>query len=181
MRLFIAIPIPPGPPFVELIRVKEELQKIKGKITPPAHFHLTLKFLGDADELQLKKIKDRLKTITFNKFSINFDGIGMFPDEKNPRVIWMGLTPQDQVIALQKMIDDVLEDMFPKEITFVPHITLSRIKSLDDESQFNEVISAISCKPETIPVDRFALVISEFSGHGGRAYRDLDVYPAEDL
>jgi 2'-5' RNA ligase len=99
----------------------------------PSGIHLTLKFLGNVDINDLSKITTAIEEGCkgFHKFSIELTGLGVFPNYRKPRVIWVGLEGQlSTLINLQKQIDDRLESLgFPKEKRpFSPHITLGRIR-----------------------------------------------------
>jgi 2'-5' RNA ligase len=59
-------------------------------------------------------------------------GVGAFPNLKNPRVIWMGLTEGEEVLtSFQRQIDTQLERIGfqPEDRHFHPHLTLGRMRS----------------------------------------------------
>ena len=94
IRAFIAIEIDP-----QLVRqisaVVADLQpRIAGiRWVSQANFHLTLKFLGDIEEKQIEPIAQALELVLrpFPRFTINAKDLGVFPDLKRPRVLWIGL------------------------------------------------------------------------------------------
>lgn len=135
VRSFIAAELPKN--------IKSELDGLQGdflkkglnyvKWVNPSGIHLTLKFLGNININDLHNITAALEEGCkgFHKFSIELTGLGVFPNYKKPRVIWVGLEGQlSTLISLQKQIDDRLESLgFPKEKRpFSPHITLGRIR-----------------------------------------------------
>jgi len=95
--------------------------------------HLTLKFLGDIEE---SRVGDILRVIEevgrdYEPFSIDVRGFGVFPNLRAPRVLWMGLANQaDVVIQLAGSIDAALAPLGfhiePKP--YSPHLTLARVK-----------------------------------------------------
>ena len=123
MRLFIAIEIPKD--------VKDYLGNIQKNLMEDSinkirlvnldNLHLTLKFLGEVQPDSLETIKKELKKIKFNKFSVQLDNIGVFPDEDYIRVVWIGLKPENFILDLQKDIDKVLSKLFKKEKDFKSH------------------------------------------------------------
>lgn len=135
IRTFIAIDIPPW--------VKTEITDIQNRFKSlnlnvswvrPANIHLTLKFLGEIDPQRVPLIKTTM-TPAFNplpKFSLSLEGLGVYPDLKRPKVLWVGLQDsQGALETLREKTEDVLSSLdFPKEARkFSPHLTLGRIKS----------------------------------------------------
>lgn len=97
------------------------------------NFHLTLKFLGDIPEQTLPCIKTILSEAIADKarFNITFNRLGVFPNVRRPKVIWIGPDKTNpEVVALQRDIDSRLNRcrQFAKEKKFSPHITLSRVR-----------------------------------------------------
>ena len=101
------------------------------------NIHITIKFMQEASEEQIKEVKSRLKTIKFNSFKTALKEKGLFPNEKNARVIWVSIELENRVIELQQRIDEKLIDLLPDNQEFKSHITIGRIKSIK-----NTVISA---------------------------------------
>ena len=95
--------------------------------------HLTLKFFGNIEESRIdpifKSIEEPIrKTLPF---SLKVRGVGAFPHLKNPRVIWIGLVDEREVLtSLQKQIETQLEKVGfqPENRPFHPHLTLGRMK-----------------------------------------------------
>ncbi len=100
--------------------------------------HLTLKFLGEVLEKQLVGIEKELHLIKLPSFEIEFTHLGFFPNERRPRVIWIGLSEEKrQLTALAQEVDERLSKIgFPKEKRkFSPHLTVGRIKKLYPDEQ----------------------------------------------
>lgn len=157
MRLFIAINLSE--------EAKKELRTIQ-KTLPKTYainnnIHLTLKFLGETTPKQAEEIKTALSQIKFSPFKIELSQTGVFPNEKNPRVLWVGIKPEKGVIELQKKINKTLEKMFKPEKDFVPHITLARIKKLEKQSK-------LEIKPIHFEVKEFVLYESKLTPEGAK-------------
>src|SRR3989344_1270082 len=136
MRAFIAIAVPS-----ELKDIFLETQKSffdLGLITfvKKEHMHITLKFFRDVSETQLTIIKERLRRISFSSFEIIFKDIGVFPNEDNARVLWVG-AQSNELLQLYQEIDKVIEEFFKTE-EFHAHLTLGRIKYLSEKKEFKE-------------------------------------------
>jgi len=99
----------------------------------PASIHLTLKFLGDIPEERVSDIQAVLARVAsgHRRFTVDVEGLGVFPDVRAPRVVWVGLTAH--VDALKRLAADVEAALgvigFTTELKpFHPHLTLARVK-----------------------------------------------------
>lgn len=133
-RLFIAVELPDD--------VKTALTGLQRVLRPyfveatwvrPEGLHLTLKFLGDTPEDRIPMIRDACERAVrpFSAFSMELRGIGVFPDWRRPRVLWVGVqTAVETLGALQAAVERAVEPLgYPPETRpFVPHLTLARIK-----------------------------------------------------
>ena len=173
MRLFIAIELEE---FADYF--KELQQKIpKVKATYPKQFHLTLKFLGDVPDNKLDELKEKIKQVKFEHFKLKLGTTGVFPNEKFIRVVWVGLEDGEKITNLQKQIEFALEGMFKKDNKFHPHITLARIKFIenDKKEEFTSTIKSIEIEPKEANIEKFKLIKSTLTGEGP-VYEDLEVY-----
>jgi RNA 2',3'-cyclic 3'-phosphodiesterase len=94
--------------------------------------HLTLKFIGNADETLLPGITKALVQIhSTEPVSLALCGIGFFPDQKQPRVMFCGVEHSPNLPELAANIEATLEPLgFAREARkYVPHITLARLGS----------------------------------------------------
>ncbi len=164
MRLFIAIPVPE--PVQEHFLFLQKQLPSDAKITKVKAFHLTLKFLGEVDESKLAVIKQQLATVSFDAFTAKLAGTGIFPDEKMIRVVWVGLEPADIIKNLQKAIDESLKDFFELDTRFHPHITLGRVKHVEDKQAFRESVQKLQVEPLEFPVTSFELIKSTLTKEG---------------
>lgn len=124
----------------------------------PQNWHLTLHFLGKVEFERLEVLQTRLdKTLTEVKpFSIFLDGIGVFPEPKQPRVIWLGINGDlTELLTLKKMLDQALQKMHfdMEQRTYRPHVTIARTKErkvsavslTDQETRFrSQIVDRVS-------------------------------------
>lgn len=134
IRSFIAIEVPQGIK-KGISEIQERLKRIGADVswTRPEGIHLTLKFLGEVEEERLAKIQKAIKEASkgFSPFVIEFGGIGVFPNLKAPRVIWVGIKESEKLNSLQDAIESETERLrFKREArAFTPHLTLGRVRS----------------------------------------------------
>jgi RNA 2',3'-cyclic 3'-phosphodiesterase len=144
-RLFIAIKIVPDQSFTAIYReLITKLSYENLRFVEPEKLHLTLRFLGDTEEEKIPDI-DRLmkKSAEANKaFTLNINNAGVFGSSYNPRVIWFGIDPNEDLTHLHTRIETDLTKVgfFPDRQNFVPHLTLSRVKQLKDLKLFQKII-----------------------------------------
>jgi len=173
MRAFIAIEMPEEIKEI-LLEAQEQINTEKAKIRPAKAFHLTLKFLGEVEEKKIEEIKSALKEIKFKKFNTSLTNIGVFPDENYIRVVWVGLDDSESKITnLQKEIDSEIELLgFKKDTRFHPHLTLARVKFVEDKERFIKNLKEIKIKKESFQITEFKLIKSVLTPEGP-IYEDL--------
>ncbi len=100
------------------------------KWTKPEQMHLTLAFIGDADDvLSAKLIVAMQRRVPQPPFEAAFDGLGMFPPNGAPRVLWLGVGDgAGELVALQRDVATRVEavGVALERRPFHPHLTLAR-------------------------------------------------------
>ena len=99
----------------------------------PEGIHLTLKFLGDIDPALVADVLGAMEQAASGSlpFHLHLNGLGVFPNEGRPRVLWAGLGGDlDALGALQEKLEAAMSGLnFPRERrTFNPHLTLGRVR-----------------------------------------------------
>lgn len=165
MRLFIAVEIPED--VSEKLHALQQRLTVPGKATLTKSFHLTLKFLGEAEKEKLSVLIEGLSKIRFRPFEACLSKIGAFPNTNNPRVVWLGLEPCEQINALQKQVDSATQKLgFAPDNRFHPHLTLARIKFLKDKRGFRDTLEDIAPPSASFKIDSFKLIKSTLTPQG---------------
>ncbi len=136
MRTFIAIEIPQNIKEKIYEAFEKERKKEKGvKWVEKENLHITLKFLGEIDEGKVKEIEKILEEeipLKFKSFEAKLEELDGFPNFKNPRVLWIGVSPKEKIKEIFEFIEERIEEEkmgIEKEVReFHPHITIARIK-----------------------------------------------------
>ena len=144
-RTFIALDVIPTAEFEDFCHSIST--KIQGRIKwyETNKLHLTLGFFGSTSKKQEEQITVALKRICAqNKpFILDFQGLGVFPTENEPRVIWIGIKNSKKLLKLYKELrKELIQFDLPRDNKkFFPHITIGRIKGIEDKEQLLQVIT----------------------------------------
>jgi len=133
VRLFVALDFP------EDVRrkVRDLIDQVKSQL-PGAGWvrtegmHVTLKFIGYVEEKKAEPIAAALKEINLPKpVEMTFRGVGFFPNERRPRVVWCGVEGSPKLAELASEIEHALKPLGVESESrpYVPHLTLARLKS----------------------------------------------------
>jgi RNA 2',3'-cyclic 3'-phosphodiesterase len=130
VRLFVAIQIPADirAAFADLLKEFRAIAPL-AKWVRADNLHVTLKFLGETDSAKLAAIQNSISTVhSTQSVSLDFRGLGFFPNEKRPRVFWAGMEATPNLATLATDIDRAAHQIgFPlEERPFTPHLTLAR-------------------------------------------------------
>ena len=182
MRLFTAITLPQE----ILLRLDRLLAALRAealiKWSPLDNLHITTKFIGEWPEARLEELHDTLAdSAPREPFEVEISGLGWFPNERAPRVLWAGVQGGE---ALMQLAQDTDERLLPLGIRhedreFSPHLTLARIKSPVPLRALRERVMRL--QPAQIgkfEVSNFALYRSD-PGSNASIYRKLREYRFE--
>ncbi|MGD2096271.1 MAG: RNA 2',3'-cyclic phosphodiesterase [Desulfobacterales bacterium] len=172
-RAFVAIDLP------EAIRASigaaQDALKSYGfrvKWVRPESIHLTLKFLGNIDVSRTDEIVNAMTWAAKSRTAMRLSasGIGVFPNVRRPRVIWVGLGGEvDNLKSLQQALDGHLAELgFPAETrSFKAHLTLARVKGKMAVDRMQSALDKFNAfESEGFDADRMILFKSELHPTG---------------
>jgi 2'-5' RNA ligase len=136
-RAFLAIPLPQQTQnLVAGIQSDLSSQTRNLRWTHPETLHLTLHFFGKLPEENLEKIKASMLFVGFNTrpFQVDIQGLGVFPNIRRPRVLWLGLVPAKPLQELYRTWWDSLSlaGMPLESKPFIPHLTIGRFRRKEE-------------------------------------------------
>ena len=129
MRAFVALELPAG-----FSREVSELSRqlaatCSGRFVPEGNHHLTLAFLGELCEAEVRAAMAALDEVSANAgpVSLAVDGLGTFGGGAN-RTLWLGIRLTDELGSLAERLRRALADrgLSFDEKPFLPHVTLAR-------------------------------------------------------
>ncbi len=129
MRIFVALDIDEAirqrlAQFQNEMRALDPRQKWVGTDT----FHVTLKFIGEQPPAKVEEIQRALVAIKAGRVQIDFRGAGFFPNARSPRVFWVGIQGDENLVKLASAVDAVTAAFgIEREAReYKPHLTLAR-------------------------------------------------------
>ncbi|MEE4241195.1 MAG: RNA 2',3'-cyclic phosphodiesterase [Desulfopila sp.] len=165
IRLFTAIPLPEQiTPFLHAMG-----RSLPGaKAVPEDQIHVTLRFIGEVEGGLYHDIRESLAEVASEPFQLAIRGVGHFPPRGKPRVLWAGLEPVDQLIALKRRIDTTLIQcgLPPDSRKYTPHVTLARLSNTPLNRLTSFLAGNAFLEFDTIAVNCFNLYSSKLSPKG---------------
>ena len=131
------------------------------------NLHITLNFLGEIPDGVCREIMAEIQSTSFDEFTIESVGVGVFPSTINPKIIWAGLGfGADKVKEIKKEIDALLGSVSKSKL-YHPHITLARVKQYPDDNLLNSFIRKYSSFSFGVSnISRFCLFSSVLTPSG---------------
>ena len=133
MRLFTAIDLPAD----VLVRLERLLTALRPealiKWSPLDNLHVTIKFIGEWPESRLEELHEVLSTLAPREpFAIELKQLGWFPNERSPRVLWVGIQGGNPLLEFVQETEERLQRTLgikKEDRPFAPHLTIARIKN----------------------------------------------------
>lgn len=132
LRTFFAIPIPATAELRQAVQSLAGLGRTTRAVNPET-LHITLKFLGDTSEEQVPAIAGAADAVAArcSRFTPRLVGLGVFPSERRPSVVWAGIHDAEPLCRLATELDAAMRPLgfSPEGRPFQPHLTLARIRT----------------------------------------------------
>ena len=137
MRAFIALELPDEFRFEVAGLARQLSARVKGRFTSPENYHVTLAFLGDISEHEVRLAMDAIEEARpqTNDVPVECNGLGKF-GRPHDATLWLGLR-EDTGIA--QLAADVREALVERDIPFdakpfKAHVTLARRANIPKQS-----------------------------------------------
>ena len=177
MRLFVALTLPED--------IRTRLAGLSNGLpgarwVKPENLHLTLRFLGELDNLAAADVDDALAKIQCPGFALTLNGIGHFGEGRKLRALWVGVEANPDLMRLQEKIEQALirVGLPPEPRKFKPHVTLARFKSNPGARLQDSLADHSLVRAGPIPLESFELY-SSFTSAEGAIYQVEASYPLE--
>ncbi len=118
------------------------------KLVEPENIHITFKFLGDTDEMDVDAIEQVMKESVMDipRFSLTLKGTGVFPNQQYIKVAWIGIIDGKTLGTIKHRLEEKLTSLgFKKESReFSPHLTIGRVRTAKNKDQLLQIIGRYS-------------------------------------
>ncbi|HXW18243.1 MAG TPA: RNA 2',3'-cyclic phosphodiesterase [Candidatus Acidoferrales bacterium] len=135
MRLFVALEIPEairrmlGELIAELKDTTQSARWVRSE-----GIHVTLKFIGETPTENVHAIQQALTKVRSNaSVEVQMRGCGFFPNDRRPRVLWVGVEGSPNLAELAAAVETrlTLLGIAPESRPYRPHLTLARFQSAE--------------------------------------------------
>jgi 2'-5' RNA ligase len=133
-RLFVAVPMPPDAlaacrALLDPVRTGPHARAVRWVRTE--NLHLTLRFLGEVPEGQVSAVGAAVGEAAagLDAFHVILAGTGVFPADRHPRTIWLGIEQgADELGAAVRALDGPLTNLGWQSETrpYRPHVSIAR-------------------------------------------------------
>jgi len=179
MRLFVAIALP--------VDIRQMLCALQGGVQGARwvdgdNLHLTLRFIGEADGVQLRDLDAELSTIEFPAFETAVCGLGTFERRQRVHMLWADIETSPALTALRERVEAAVmrAGYGPEGRKFKAHVTLARFKpgagpDIGEYLEANNIFAR-----GNFPVRNFSLYRSHLNRDGAK-YETLFTYGLRDV
>lgn len=174
IRLFVGIPLPE--------EVRQHLHLIQGGLEGahwinPASMHVTLRFIGEIDEVQAGHVDEALREIHEPAFDMSLSRLDVFGRGHRVHTLWAGIDAGPELGHLQGKVERavVQAGLDAQRRKFSPHVTLAKVKKSPKGKVAEWLAGHGGLATEAFTVDKFILYRSHL-GHNGAHYEDVAEY-----
>jgi RNA 2',3'-cyclic 3'-phosphodiesterase len=145
----------------------------------PEGMHITLKFIGHVSPEKSAEIRAALEPIgSPHPVELRFRGLGFFPNERRPRVVWGGIEATRNLSTIANRIETALEPLgiVRESRDFVPHLTLARFPAPEKAPELVRLANELqSCEFGSARETEFHLFESVLH-RSGAEYKKLQTF-----
>jgi len=136
--------------------------------------------MGEVPETKLAAIRSALAGVRSDQpTTVDFRGLGFFPNEKRPRVFWAGIEASPNLKTLAAEIDRAAEKLgIPREQRpFAPHLTLARFQPPELPEKLRSAIQENAAREfGSFRTNQYLLIESKLKPSGA-GYTTLESFP----
>jgi 2'-5' RNA ligase len=164
-RLFTGLEIPPD--------IGQALSSLRGGLPgarwiDPENYHLTLRFIGDVDDITAQEVALVLGRVQRGAFELHLDGLTSFGGRK-PRAVVASVAPEPRLLEVQAEHERLMKriGLEPEGRKYTPHVTLARLRESSSRQVADYLAARGFFRTSNFKVSRFVLFSSRNSVGGG--------------
>ena len=155
---------------IEEIQGLLDREAAKMKLVERENIHFTWRFFGDTPLNTVDAIHTELEKLDFSSFSIDISGVSAFPKISHPRVIWVGVGENtDLMVKLKSETDSLISILGfrPERKRFIPHATIARVRAVRNrDSMIKNLESIADQSVGTMKVESISMTKSTLTPSG---------------
>jgi 2'-5' RNA ligase len=164
-RLFTGVEIPPD--------IGQALAMLRGGLPgarwiTPENYHLTLRFIGDVNDLTAQEVALMLGRVRRAAFDLHLEGLTSFGGRR-PRAVVANVAPAQALLDVQAEHERLMQriGLTPEGRKYIPHVTLARLRDSSSLDVADYLSARGYFRTAAFPVSRFVLFSSRNSVGGG--------------
>lgn len=164
-RLFTGIEIPSD--------IGQALGMLRGGLPgarwiDPENYHLTLRFIGDVDDMVAQEVALLLGRVRHGPFELHLEGLTSFGGRK-PRAVVATIAPEQALLDVQAEHERLMQriGLEPEGRKYTPHVTLARLRNTSSRNVADYLAARGYFRTAAFPVARFVLFSARASTGGG--------------
>jgi len=164
-RLFTGVEIPSA--------IGDALASMRGGLPgarwiDPENYHLTLRFIGDVDDVTAHEVASLLGRVRRGAFELRVEGLTSFGGRK-PRAVVATVTPEPALLEIQAEQERLMQriGLAPEGRKYTPHVTLARLRDSSNRQVAEYLAARGLFRTPAFRVSRFVLFSSRASTGGG--------------
>lgn len=146
----------------------------------PEKLHVTLKFVGDLGDAKIEELSREVKKIAAanESYPVHLACAGVFPNMREPRILWLGLNDEGQTSAIAWSIEKECRKigLQPDARRFSAHLTLARIREPEKSLSLAEKHISNDFEPVGFTIREVVIYESELRPTGS-VYSRLAAFP----
>lgn len=157
--------------YIETLR--EQFPNVRVGWENPEKIHLTLKFFGDVDDVQLHNLIEAVEKTAgeISPFKLQISDTGVFPSVRKRRILWLGVKDETESLGrLNEIFERECEQIgFPREKRiFKPHLTIARLREPQKSGELARIHRANEFAAIDFTVGELIVYQSELRAQGSR-------------
>ena len=164
-RLFTGVEIPAD--------VGQALASLRGGLPgarwiDPENYHLTLRFIGNVDDIVAHEVASMLGRVKRNAFELHIQDVISFGGRK-PRAVVAAVAPAQALLDVQAEHERLMQriGLEPEGRKYIPHVTLARLRESSSRDVADYLAAHGLFRTAPFRVSRFVLFSSRASTGGG--------------
>lgn len=155
------------------MRLRKEVSEAHVTWSRPDSIHLTIKFIGEVPQTRVESLSKAAADASsgLDSFPISVQGSGVFPNHREPRVLWIGIEDLKGKLCelYRRLEEECAKAGFKKEVRpFHPHLTLARVRKPQHARTLASIHQDIQFEPVEVKISEVLVIRSQLGSEGSK-------------